>query len=309
MGREFCFLGCWGGGVGVCVCGGGLLYLLLNLQSKSTHSRPYYLFQGIKWYIDQSWVSKMNRSELILKWCIFRVVVIFDRGWLSHRKWKGEMGKQTLIPRNQSLGNGIRVCTYFTGFLSLLGLAPNPAAVQMLRSSGNLVPEVAIGILLPTERGQFWTQDSPMQKVIRGGLYKVYVTKSNSVNEHDSFPSVHIEQNCYNTVLSGFTLPSEGFSQIPFPITLLTKPEIFLSFCFVFLRGWWWADINFQRNPWMGSEEAAVLSVRCVTLVLWQEKDNRPSEEWRPSREQGLMKNVLEVQSPDCPPPQRQWGI
>lgn len=29
----------------------------------------------------------------------------------------------------------------------------------------------------------------------------------------------------------------------------------------------------------MGSEEAAVLSGRCVTLMLWQEKDNKPSKD------------------------------
>lgn len=59
----------------------------------------------------------------------------------------------------------------------------------------------------------------------------------------------------------------------------------------------------------MGTEQAAALSVRDVALMLWQEKDNSPSEEWRASRDQGLMKNVLAVQSLDCPFPQRQWGI
>lgn len=141
------------------------------------------------------------------------------------------MGKQILIPLNQFLGNRTCVCTHFAVFSSSLGLAPNPAVVWTLRSSGNLAPDGAIGIPLPTERGQFWTQDSRMQKVIWGGLYKVYITKSNSVNENDEFPSAHIRRECYNTIVSGFTLPIKGFSQIPFPITLLTKPEIFVLFC------------------------------------------------------------------------------
>lgn len=44
---------------------------------------------------------------------------------------------------------------------------------------------------------------------------------------------------------------------------------------------------------WVG----CALSVRYVTVMLWQEKHNSPSEERGPSRDRGLRKNVLQYKA------------
>lgn len=64
------------------------------------------------------------------------------------------MRKQILILLN-SWGLELACVHYFRVFLSSLGLACNPAVVQTLRSSGDLVPEVAIGSLLPQKDDSF----------------------------------------------------------------------------------------------------------------------------------------------------------
>ena len=69
----------------------------------------------------------------------------------------------------------------FYSLSSTLGLASDPGDGRTLRSTGNLSPKVTTKILLSTERDSFGLGIPPNARGHMGGLYKVYITKSNSV--------------------------------------------------------------------------------------------------------------------------------